>query len=174
MRQRLGLAAALLRDPRLILLDEPTTGLDPANALAVRAQLRAHADRGIAVLLSSHNMAEVAEICDYVVIIHAGRTVWAGTQAALHGAAPAPAYRLWTDDDDRAVAVGRHHAVGMESGGRAHGGAPLIIHANDGQRDALVLELARAGVAVRRLEPDVPPLDALFTGLTGSTPEAAA
>lgn len=173
MRRRLGVAAALLRDPRLIVLDEPTTGLDPANALDVRAQLRALADRGVAVLLSSHNMAEVAEICDHVLIIQAGRTVWAGTQASLHGAAPTPAYRVWTNDDERAAAIGRRHALRVGTGGRS-GGAPLIIHAGEGQRDAFVLELARAGVAVRQLEPDVPPLEALFTSLTGSIPEAAA
>jgi ABC-2 type transport system ATP-binding protein len=174
MRQRLGVAAALLRGPRLIVLDEPTIGLDPANALEVRAQLRALADRGVAVLLSSHNMAEVAEICDRVLIIHSGRTVWAGTQASLHVAAPTPAYRVWTNDDERAAAVGRRHALRVETGGRSGGGAPLIIHANEGQRDAFVLELARAGVAVRQLEPDVPPLEALFTALTGSIPEVAA
>lgn len=174
MRQRLGLAAALLRGPRLIVLDEPTIGLDPANALDARAQLRALAERGVAVLLSSHNMNEVAEICDRVLIIHAGRAVWEGTQADLHVAAPMPAYRLWTSDDERAVAVGSGHILRVETGGRASGSAPLIIHADDRQREAFVLDLARAGVAVRQLEPDVPPLEALFTALTGSIPEAAA
>jgi ABC-2 type transport system ATP-binding protein len=173
MRQRLGVAAALLRGPRLIVLDEPTIGLDPANALDVRAQLRALADRGVAVLLSSHNMAEVAEICDRVLIIQDGRTVWAGTQESLHVAAPTPAYRVWTSDDERAAAVGRRHALQVETGGRS-GGAPLVIHADEEQRDAFVLELARVGVAVRQLEPDVPPLEALFTALTGSIQEVAA
>jgi hypothetical protein len=54
------------------------------------------------------------------------------------------------------------------------GGAPLTIHADDEQRDAFVLELARAGVAVRQLEPDMPPLEALFTALTSTAPEVAA
>jgi ABC-2 type transport system ATP-binding protein len=173
MRQRLGVAAALLRDPRLIVLDEPTIGLDPANAADVRDQLRALADRGVAVLLSSHNMTEVAEICDSVLIIGAGRTVWAGTQESLHVAAPTPAYRVWTSDDERAAATGRRHDLRVETGGRS-GGAPLVVHADEEQRDAFVLELARAGVAVRQLEPDVPPLEALFTALTGSIQEVAA
>jgi ABC-2 type transport system ATP-binding protein len=174
MRQRLGLAAALLRSPRLMVLDEPTIGLDPANALAVRSLLRSLAERRVAVLVSSHNMSEVAEICDRVLIIHEGRTVWEGTQASLHVAAPAPAYRLWTSDDERAAALASRLALPVETGGRRAGGAPLTIHADDAQREAFVLELGKAGVAVRRLEPDVPPLESLFTALTGTVPEVAA
>jgi ABC-2 type transport system ATP-binding protein len=174
MRQRLGLAAALLRDPRLIVLDEPTMGLDPAGALEVRAQLRALADRGGAVLLSSHNMTEVAEICDHVLIIDAGRTVWAGTQASLQGAAPTPAYRVWTTDDEQAILVARRHALRLDNSGPSGGRAPLLIHADEEQRDAFVLDLAGAGVAVRQLEPDVPPLEALFSALTVSIAEVVA
>jgi ABC-2 type transport system ATP-binding protein len=165
MRQRLGLAAALLRAPRLLVLDEPTIGLDPASALSVRATLRALAARGVAVVLSSHNMAEVADICDRVLIIHEGGTVWDGTQADLHAAAPAPAWRVWTTDDARAVTVAAGCPVRLEVGGRAV--APLTVHGDDEHRDAFVLALARAGVVVRRLEPDVPPLEAMFTALTG-------
>lgn len=170
MRQRLGLAAALMRSPRLMVLDEPTIGLDPASALAVRTQLRDLAARGVAVLVSSHNMAEVAEICDQVLIIHEGRTVWAGSQADLHVAAPAPAYRMWTTNDQRAATLAGRLGMQVETGGRR---APLIVHADDEERDALVLELGRAGVAVRQLEPDTPPLESLFTALTGPAPEVA-
>jgi ABC-2 type transport system ATP-binding protein len=176
MRQRLGLAAALLRAPRLLVLDEPTIGLDPANAATMRAQLRSLANRGVAVLMSSHNMTEVAEICDRVSIIHHGRTVWAGNQADLHTAAPVPAWRMWTSDEARTATMttqlARQLPVRVEVGRGLTTGAPLIIHADDEQRDAFVLELARAGVAVRQLEPDTPPLEALFTSLTGGdTPD---
>ena len=174
MRQRLGLAAALLRSPRLMVLDEPTIGLDPANARAVRALLRSLAEDGVAVLVSSHNMAEVAEICDRVLIIHEGRTVWEGTQTSLHDAAPAPAFRVWTSDDVRASALADRLRLRVQAGVRRADGAPLTIHGNDEQRDVFVLELARAEVAVRRLEPDVPPLDALFAALTGTVAEVAA
>jgi ABC-2 type transport system ATP-binding protein len=174
MRQRLGLASALLRSPRLMVLDEPTIGLDPANARAVRSQLHSLTEGGVAVLVSSHNMAEVAEICDRVLIIHEGRAVWEGTQASLHVAAPAPAYRVWTSDDERAAALARRLPVRAETGRRRAGGAPLTIQADDEQRDTFVLELARAGVAVRQLEPDMPPLESLFTALTGPVPEVAA
>lgn len=174
MRQRLGLASALLRSPRLLVLDEPTIGLDPANSLAVRARLREMAARGVAVLVSSHNMAEVAEICDRVLIIHQGSTVWEGTQAGLHAAAPAPAYRVWTSDDDRAAAHAKDLPVRAQPGGRHAGGAPLVIHGDDAERDAFVTGLAAAGVAVRRLEPDVPPLESLFTALTSAAGQEAA
>lgn len=172
MRQRLGLAASLLRSPRLLVLDEPTIGLDPANATAVRAQLRALSDEGVAVLVSSHNMAEVAEICDRVLIMHEGCSLWEGTKGDLHRAAPAPTWRLWTSDDNRAAALVRSLAV--EIVGRGDGAAPFIIHGGEEMRDAVVFELARAGIAARQLEPDVPPLEALFTTLTGSTEERGA
>ena len=73
MRQRLGIAGALIRRPRLLLLDEPATGLDPAGMRDMRALIRALADSGITVLLSSHLMNEVEELCNRVAIIRAGR-----------------------------------------------------------------------------------------------------
>jgi ABC-2 type transport system ATP-binding protein len=167
MRQRLGLAAALLRQPRLLVLDEPTIGLDPASAAAVRQLLRQMATDGVGILVSSHNMAEVAEICEWVSIIHAGTTVWVGSQEDLHRSAPVPAWRVWTSDDDRASLLARRLSVRVEVGSRA-GAAPLVIHADDERRDRFVLELAREAVAVRQLEPDVPPLEALFAALTGA------
>jgi ABC-2 type transport system ATP-binding protein len=168
MRQRLGLAAALMRSPRLMVLDEPTIGLDPAGAAALRQLLRNLACDGAAVLVSSHNMAEVAEICDQVLIIHEGRSVWQGSRADLDRAAPVPAWRMWTSDDGRAADLARRLQLRAEAGGPAGSGAPLTIHAGDEDRDAFVLKLAGTGVAVRRLEPDVPQLEALFTSLTGT------
>jgi ABC-2 type transport system ATP-binding protein len=175
MRQRLGLAAALVRAPRLLVLDEPTIGLDPANAAAVRTLLRDRADSGVAVLVSSHNMTEVAEICDRVLIMREGREVWEGSQADLQAAAPVPAWRVWTSDDARAANVaGSVMAEGLrvETDVRRVGGAPLLVHALDEPRDKLVLALAREGVAVRKMEPDTPPLEALFAVLTGADPAA--
>ena len=78
MRQRLGIAGALIRDPRLLLLDEPTTGLDPAGMRDMRALVRRLADDGMTVLLSSHLMGEVEELCDRVAIIRSGRIVFEG------------------------------------------------------------------------------------------------
>ena len=79
MRQRLGLAAALLRRPRLLLLDEPTSGLDPAGTRAVAALVRELAAAGVAVLLSSHQIGELEKVCDSYTMLRDGRVVWDGT-----------------------------------------------------------------------------------------------
>ena len=78
MKQRLGIAGALLRDPRLLLLDEPTTGLDPAGMRDMRALVHRLAEDGLTVLLSSHLMAEVEDLCDRVAIVTRGRVVYEG------------------------------------------------------------------------------------------------
>jgi ABC-type multidrug transport system ATPase subunit len=84
MKQRLGLASALLADPRLVLMDEPTNGLDPAGIADMRSLLpRLAGERGIAVLLSSHRMDEVEQVCDRVIIIHRGEIVADGAPRAL-------------------------------------------------------------------------------------------
>ncbi len=78
MKQRLGIAAALLPDPKLLILDEPTNGLDPAGIVEIRALLRALADEGRTVIVSSHLLSEIQAICDHVVIIRFGDLVFAG------------------------------------------------------------------------------------------------
>jgi len=83
MKQRLGVAAALLPDPRLLVLDEPTNGLDPAGIRQMRALLRSLADGGMTVFVSSHLLAEIEAICDHLVIINSGRLVFQGAVAGL-------------------------------------------------------------------------------------------
>ena len=83
MQQRLGIAQALIGQPKLLLLDEPTSALDPAGRIAVRALLEELRRRGIAVLLNSHLLSEVELVCDHVVIISKGATVASGTPADL-------------------------------------------------------------------------------------------
>ena len=78
MRQRLGIAASLLRDPKLLLLDEPTTGLDPAGMRDMRELVKRLAAEGITILLSSHILAEVEELCNRVAIIRKGRIIYEG------------------------------------------------------------------------------------------------
>ena len=106
MRQRIGIAAALLRDPKLLLLDEPATGLDPAGMRDMRLLIRRLADQGMTVLLSSHLLAEVEELCNRVAIVRTGRIVYEGAIADLKRGA-GTTYRLWTTDDERALAVCR-------------------------------------------------------------------
>ena len=81
MKQRLGIAAAMLAGPELLVLDEPTNGLDPAGIVEMRGLIKSFADDGITVLVSSHLISEIEQICDYVVMIRAGRLVHQGSVA---------------------------------------------------------------------------------------------
>jgi ABC-2 type transport system ATP-binding protein len=172
MRQRLGIAAALLRAPALLLLDEPTSGLDPAGVREVGALLRRLASDGTAVLLSSHLIGEIEGICDSFTVLRRGRVVWSGSAAQLQDQAPGSAYRLSTGDDQRALDLAARHP-GI-SATRAPTGE-LRLAARTGSLDSYVLELGHAGVAVRRLELLVSPLESMFFALTSdSEPGAAA
>ena len=163
MRQRLGIAAALLRQPRLLLLDEPTSGLDPAGARTVGTLLRELASSGTAVLLSSHLIGEIEGTCDGFTVVARGRVVWSGRAAELRSQAPPSAYACGTSDDDRALAIAdRHPRVRAR---RAPAGE-LEIEIEESELDAFVLALGRAGVAVRRLELRCSPLESMFFALT--------
>src|SRR3954467_13140503 len=105
MRQRLGVAASLLRDPQLLVLDEPANGLDPAGMRDMRALIKRLAGGGLTVLLSSHDMLEVEDICDNVTIMRTGAVVFHGEIAALRKQAPEQGHRLHTSDDEHALAL---------------------------------------------------------------------
>jgi ABC-2 type transport system ATP-binding protein len=163
MRQRLGLAAALLRAPRLLLLDEPTAGLDPEGTREMRLLLRRLARDGVTVLFSSHDMAEVEQVCETVTIMRSGQAVWDGALDALRAEAPVPAHRLVTTDDARATELARalpdlRLEPDSDVGLRVSAGADAL--------DAFVLALGTAGVAVRRLELVESPLESMFFRLT--------
>ena len=164
MRQRLGIAAALLRRPRLLLLDEPTSGLDPSGARAVAALVRELAAEGVAVLLSSHQIGELERICTAYTVLRGGEVVWSGTTAELEAQAPGSAHALHTSDDERALELAEQHpAVRIQ---RAPTGG-LVLVAQSAELDAYVLALAGERVAVRRLELRVSPLESMFFALTG-------
>jgi ABC-2 type transport system ATP-binding protein len=176
MKQRLGIAAALLRSPRLLLLDEPTAGLDPGGVREVGSLVRELTADGVTVLLSSHQIVEVEEICHSFTVLRQGHVVWDGTASALRAEAPASAYRMLTSDDDQALTLAERHpgvgAVGSDGGG-------LELTVEQGRLDSYVLELGSAGIAVRRLELLASPVEAMFFALTGESephpqPEKAA
>lgn len=102
MKQRLGVAAALLKDPDLIILDEPTNGLDPAGMRDMRALIRSLGDEGRTVVLSSHLLREVQQVCDRVGVINHGEVLTESTVADLRGAAE---LRITTPDPARAIRV---------------------------------------------------------------------
>ena len=104
MRQRLGIASSLLRQPRLLLLDEPTTGLDPAGMRDMRDLVRRLAGEGITILLSSHLLNEVEDLCNRVAIIRKGGIVYEGPLNELLATA-ATGYRLRATDPERARVV---------------------------------------------------------------------
>ncbi len=167
MRQRLGIAAALVRAPRLLLLDEPTSGLDPAGVRDVGALLRGLACEGVAVLLSSHQIDEVEGICDSFTVLRQGREVWSGTVAGLRDQAPAIEYRLITNDDPAALEVAREHR-GVRAIPSPNGGLQLEARAES--LDPYVVDLGRRSIAIRGLEVLVGPLEAMFFALTGERP----
>ncbi|MFC4906713.1 ABC transporter ATP-binding protein [Actinomadura gamaensis] len=168
MRQRLGIAASLLRDPRLLILDEPTSGLDPAGMRDVAALVGRLAADGVAVLLSSHDMDEVEDLCDDVTILNAGRAAFDGTMAELRERAPAPEFRLTTGDDPAALdlASGMPELEVSQDGD----GGPLSVRATRERLDEYVVGLGRAGIPVRTLTQRTSALKSLFFDLTGGEP----
>jgi ABC-2 type transport system ATP-binding protein len=162
MRQRLGIAAALLRRPSLLILDEPATGLDPAGMRDMRALIRRLAEEGITVLLSSHQLPEVQELCDRVAIVDSGRVVYEGALADLRRQGGA-GYRLRTADDARALQVAlAQDGIELPVSGE-HG---IGFQANESDVGELSLALGRAGVAILALTPELATLEDLFFNLT--------
>jgi ABC-2 type transport system ATP-binding protein len=162
MRQRIGIAAALLRDPKLLLLDEPATGLDPAGMRDMRLLIRRLADEGMTVLLSSHLLAEVEELCNRVAIVRAGKMVYEGAIADLKRGAGA-VYRLSTTHDERAMAVCRAQP-GIEDVRIEHG--RICFTADEPAVADLSQALIEAGALIRALAPQTVTLEDLFFSLT--------
>ncbi len=167
MRQRLGVAASLLRDPQLLVLDEPANGLDPAGMRDMRSLIKRLAASGLTVLLSSHDMIEVEEICDNVTIMRTGSVVYHGEISELRKQAPEQGHRIVTDDDRRALALAASHPGVQVSAGPGTG---LIAVGPQTLVDAYVTALVTAGLALRALELTEEPLESLFFMLTESAP----
>ena len=185
MRQRLGLAAALLTKPQLLVLDEPSNGLDPAGKRHVYRVLSDLAARGVAVVISSHHMDDLAALCSEVTILTRGRVVFSGSVAKLAAESGRLDYRVITSDATTARRVARE-TPGLENPGletpeiehvpAQRSGEPddaVIVRGPVSAVDELVVRLVGAGVAVRELRPVVPPLEAAFLALTGTEGPAA-
>ena len=163
MRQRLGLAAAVMRRPALLLLDEPANGMDPAGIREFRTLLRRLADDGTTVFLSSHLLAEVEQVCDQVAVIHAGRLVEQGPTGQL--TTRRPRLRLVIDPADQPSAL----ALLRPWPARAEGPGTVLVHAADG-RDVNEV-LGRGGVWASQIVPERTGLEDAYLRLTGN-PEA--
>ncbi|MFE5587996.1 ABC transporter ATP-binding protein [Kitasatospora sp. NPDC056531] len=166
MRQRLGLAAALLTNPRLLVLDEPSNGLDPAGKQHVHRALRRLTGDGVTVVLSSHRMDDLQALCDEVTILATGRVRFSGPLEKLAAESRELEHRVLTSDPQaaRRVAAGAVGVRTVEETG-APGGA-LVVRASGPAVEELVAELVRAGVGVREVAPVIPPLEAAFLALT--------
>jgi ABC-2 type transport system ATP-binding protein len=168
MRQRLGLAAALLTNPRLLVLDEPSNGLDPAGKKHVYGVLAKLAADGTAVMLSSHRMDDVESLCSEVTIVATGRVAFTGPISKLAAENRALDYRLLTSDPAAARRMA-DEAPGIrivEDIAVQHGAETLVVSAQVPALDDLVKQLVQADIAVRELAPTVSPLEAAFLALT--------
>ena len=159
MKQRLGIAAALMGHPQLLMLDEPTNGLDPSGIHEIRALVRELPSRfGCTVIVSSHLLSEIDQMADHVGIIRSGQMVWQGSSADLHAKA-----RHWialrTTDNAKAAQL---------LPGAATDGTWLRVRAVD---DATIanasLKLAQAGIGLIRMEEHSESLEDIFLKLTG-------
>jgi ABC-2 type transport system ATP-binding protein len=168
MRQRLGLAAALLTKPRLLVLDEPVNGLDPAGKRHVHDTLTRLAADGTAVVLSSHRMDDLEALCSDVTILATGRVVFSGPLGKLADADRELDYRLVTSDIEaaRRVAAGTDGIQVIDNAGGRPDREVLVVRALVSDLDELVPRLVRADIAVRELTPMISPLESAFLALT--------
>jgi ABC-2 type transport system ATP-binding protein len=165
MRQRLGVAAALLGDPQVLILDEPANGLDPEGIRWMRDLLRTLAAQGRTVLVSSHLLGEMAQLADDLVIVAAGRLAAQGTVASVIGSMTWQSRTLVRAPElDKLAAVLGGDAVVTPAGA---GGAYIT------GADAVAIGDAalRAGVAIHQLVTQLPDLEAAFLELTAGKAE---
>lgn len=166
MRQRLGIGLALLGAPELLVLDEPTNGLDPTGMREMRTLLRRLADGGTTIFVSSHLLSEVEAMCDRVGVMAQGRLVALGPPASLRG--EADAVRLEVDDVAAAVAVVRSLdgvALAREPEPAAGSGAITVATSERAVIASLNAAMVRAGVEVYALVPERSSLEDVFLTL---------
>jgi ABC-2 type transport system ATP-binding protein len=162
MKQRLAIAAALLMPRELIVLDEPTNGLDPQGTREVRALIREIAADGITVFVSSHLLAEVEQVCSHVGVMRTGRLVFQGPLDDLRHTGAARV-RVETGDPAAAVAVLRQLGLPDPQVAEAEVSAQIGSYSIE----KICADLVHAGVGVRGLAVISPSLEDLFVGLTG-------
>jgi ABC-2 type transport system ATP-binding protein len=167
MKQRLGIASAMLSSPQLLILDEPTNGLDPAGIVETRALIRSFADDGITVLVSSHLISEIEQICDYVVMIRAGRLVHQGSVDGLRATQQADLLVAPEHDADRAGLTRLMEQQGWTVSSAEADGVLLVRTSGVAPADVNRLA-ARNGITLRQLSERTRSLERAFFALTGS------
>ena len=169
MKQRLAIAAALLREPEFLILDEPTNGLDPAGMRDIRALVRRLSGEGLTIFLSSHLLSEIEQLCNRVAVVSRGRLVAEGTlREVLEGVKGRPRYRLLADDPEAARRVLQGSGLEvevLEAQGRDEPGEVRLTTGPEGAGPA-VRALVEGDVEVRALVPERAGLEDLFLRLT--------
>jgi ABC-2 type transport system ATP-binding protein len=163
MKQRLGLASALLGPRELLILDEPTNGLDPQGTREVRSLIRSLADEGTTVFLSSHLLSEVEQVCTHVAVMRSGRLVTSGTLEALR-AESAPRVRVHTPDAEAAASTLRRLGLSPERSSAEELDAVLSEAL---QVEAVTAALVHDDVRVRGIAVTGASLEERFVELTG-------
>ncbi|MEY2580878.1 MAG: type transport system ATP-binding protein [Ilumatobacteraceae bacterium] len=161
MRQRLGLAQALLRPRRLLILDEPTNGMDPQGTREIRHLIRELAADGTTVFLSSHLLAEVEQVCTHVAMMRLGKLVTQGSLAALQGATTSRV-QVRTTDPELATAILR--GIGLDA---THSEGVVVADLGTHRAEDLCRQLVEGGVGVREFAIHQPSLEDTFVSLTG-------
>ena len=162
MRQRLAIAASLLTPRELLVLDEPTNGLDPQGTREVRHLVASLAEDGATVLISSHLLSEVEQICSHLGIMSDGRLVAQGTVSELRGAGVTTVGVTTSRPSDAASVLGRLGVTDVEVVGDEVRGHPGPV-----APETIVAALVHADVPVRGFAVTTPSLEDLFVGLTG-------
>jgi ABC-type multidrug transport system ATPase subunit len=163
MKQRLGLANALLKPRELLILDEPTNGLDPQGTREVRNLIRSLADEGITVFVSSHLLSEIEMLCSHVAVMSAGKIVAQGKIEDLRNEEPTRLI-LATDEADSAIAVLKSEGLGKS---RIRGLQIITEVENDFDVAALAAALVSKNIPIREIRLEKPSLEEKFVKLTG-------
>ncbi len=165
MRQRLGIAAALLPEPELLILDEPINGLDPVGVIEMRELFASLRDEGRTVLVSSHNLAELEQVCDRVIVITGGRGVYAGETRELLEATRSDYVLVRAEnpaDHPVLVEICRARGVAVEPAGDER----LRVHAPNGFAATLNEEAIRTGVRLVEMHREAVSLEESYLALT--------
>ena len=163
MKQRLGIAYALLGEPALVLLDEPTNGLDPAGMAEMRGLVRDLAKSGRTVIISSHLLHEVEQICDYVAIMQRGKLVAQSRVADLAGAATR--VHVTTNNDRRALEILRASGIAATTEESV-----LVVQTRPEKAWEITKALAEGQVYVTSMVPQGGSLESFFLEVTGDRP----
>lgn len=167
MKQRLAIAAALLAERDLLILDEPTNGLDPQGTREIRHLIAALASEGVTVLVSSHLLSEIEQVCTHLGVMREGKLVAQGTVDEIRSLAPTQ-IRVTTHHPDAAAAVLTDLGLVDATTTELPTGEQIVV-ATSGrvEPEAVVAALVGAGIGVRGFETRPPRLEDLFVSLTG-------